>query len=308
MHIYSQTLSRPTSAGQGIKRSSSSKLMSNSSGTFQELSSLSAQVQSNQQAFISALPKMADKQVAHHYATSSQINLLTQHLSNMILANRMLLGRESYTLNPKVRHSAPVPQGPVKSVHSGPDRCSSTSHRPLKNEKGLWDGQMCQSANSLVTGMNYQQHYQPAQGSYQLQFAIQKLQQQRLQSQQLLDQSHCRYQAQFPNQTTTPHSQAPTDSSSCPPPGYHVRPSHGHGHSHVRTCVSPVLAPKPPSDAREGQIRKNPRKRLVKQMSAESSTSGSGSSDQHTVYKAICGQTGLSVYHKLFQGQQPAHR
>lgn len=66
----------------GIKRSSSSKLMSNSSGTFQELSSLSAQVQSNQQAFISALPKMADKQVAHHYATSSQINLLTQHVSS----------------------------------------------------------------------------------------------------------------------------------------------------------------------------------------------------------------------------------
>lgn len=64
----------------------------------------------------------------------------------------------------------------------------------MKNEKGLWDGQMCQSANSLVTGMNYQQYYQPAQGSYQLQFAIQKLQQQRLQSQQLLDQSHCRYQ------------------------------------------------------------------------------------------------------------------
>ena len=56
--------------------------MSNSSGTFQELSSLSAQVQSNQQAFISALPKMADKQVARHYATSSQINLLTQHVSS----------------------------------------------------------------------------------------------------------------------------------------------------------------------------------------------------------------------------------
>ncbi|XP_073339279.1 tubulin polyglutamylase TTLL5 [Pagrus major] len=307
MHIYSQTVSRPTSAEQVIKRSSSSKLKSNSSGTFQELNSLSAQVQSNQQAFIAALPKLADKQVARHYATSSQINLLTQHLSNMILANRML-GKESFTLNPKVRHTAPIPQGPVKAVHSGTDRCSSTSHRPLKNEKGLWDGQMCQSANSLVTGVNPQQHYQPTQGSYQLQFAIQKLQQQRLQSQQLLDQSHCRYQAQFPDQTTAPHSQAPTDSSNCPPPSFHVRPSHSHGHSHVQTCVSPVLAPKPPSDAREGQIRKNARKRLIKQMSAESSASGSVSSDQHTVYKAICGQTGLSVYHKLFQGQQPAHR
>lgn len=108
-HIYSQKLSRPTSAGQGkltiphavvcqipyhvltfcvllfcvsvIRRSTSSKLKSNSAGTFKELNSLSAQAQSNQQAFISALQKLADKQVARHYASSSHVNLLTQHVS-----------------------------------------------------------------------------------------------------------------------------------------------------------------------------------------------------------------------------------
>lgn len=108
-HIYSQKLSRPTSAGQGniiflhylfnskhihtfvlcffyvpvIRRSSSSKLKSNSVGTFKELNTLSAQAQSNQQAFISALQKLADKQVARHYASSSNINLLTQHVSSL---------------------------------------------------------------------------------------------------------------------------------------------------------------------------------------------------------------------------------
>ncbi|XP_027130412.1 tubulin polyglutamylase TTLL5 isoform X2 [Larimichthys crocea] len=289
-HIYSQKLSRPTSAGQVIRRSSSGKLKSHSAGTFKELNSLSAQAHSNQQAFISALQKLADKQVARHYASSSHINLLTQHLTNMNLTNRML-SRESVTLNRKVRHTAATTQGPIKAVHSGSDLCSSAGHRPLKDEDVLWDGQM-QSAYSLVTGVNPQQRYQPTQGSYQLQFAIQKLQQQRLQSQQFLDQSHCRHQAQFPDQRSTPHSQAPTNSSSCPPPSFHVRPNHSHGHSHIQTCVSPVLTPKPPSSAREGQLRKTATKRLIKQTSAESSASGSVSSGQHTAYEAICGKTG----------------
>ena len=51
-----------------------------------------------------------------------------------------------------------------------------------------------QSAYSLVTGVKPQQRYQPTQGSYQLQFAIQQLQQQKLQSRQFLDQSKYRHQ------------------------------------------------------------------------------------------------------------------
>ncbi|XP_020485695.1 tubulin polyglutamylase TTLL5 isoform X1 [Labrus bergylta] len=303
-HIYSQKLSRPTSAGQVIKRGSSSKLKSNSAGTIKELNSLSAQAQSNQQAFISALQKLANKQVARHSASSSHINLLTQHLTNLNLANRML-GRESFTLNHRVGHATATTHRPVKAVHSGKDLCGSISHRPVKDQESLWDVQM-QNAYSLVTGVNPQQHYQPTQGSYQLQFAIQKLQQQRLQSQQFQDQSHCRHQAPFPDQT--PHSQAPPNSSSCPPPGFHFQPSHSHGHSHIQTCGSPVHTPKPPSSAREGPTRKTATKRLIKQTSAESSASGSVSSSQHTAYDAICGKTGLSVYQKLFQSQEPAHR
>ncbi|XP_054469512.1 tubulin polyglutamylase TTLL5 isoform X2 [Anoplopoma fimbria] len=279
-HIYNQKLSRPTSAGQVIRRSSSSKLKSNSSGTLKELNSLSAQAQSNQQAFISALQKLADKQIARHYANSSHINLLTQHLTNLNLANRML-GREGVTVNPQVRHTAATTQGPVKAVHSGSDLCSSTSHRPLKDEEGLWDGQM-QSAYSLVTGVNPQQRYQPTQGSYQLQFAIQKLQQQRLQSRQFLDQSHCRHQTQFPDQTSTPHAQAPKNSSGCPPSSLHVRCNHSHGHSHIQTCVSPVLTPKPPSSAREGLIRKTATKRLIKSFCVPQSAPGPGAWPQMT--------------------------
>lgn len=61
-----------------IRRSASDKLKSSSAGTFKELNSLSAP--SNQQAFISALQKLADKQAVRQYASSSHINLLTQQV------------------------------------------------------------------------------------------------------------------------------------------------------------------------------------------------------------------------------------
>lgn len=63
------------------KRSDSSKLKSNSVGTLKELHTQAEQAPSNQQAFISALQKLADKQAARRYASSSHINLLTHHVS-----------------------------------------------------------------------------------------------------------------------------------------------------------------------------------------------------------------------------------
>lgn len=113
MQIYNQKLSRPTSTSQRTsaitsfksalhsgqsfwtfklclfffllfsvtKRSDSSKLKSNSVGTLKELHAGPEQAQSNQQAFISALQKLADKQAARRYASSSHINLLTHHVS-----------------------------------------------------------------------------------------------------------------------------------------------------------------------------------------------------------------------------------
>ncbi|XP_068194118.1 tubulin polyglutamylase TTLL5 [Antennarius striatus] len=304
--IYSQKLSRPISASQVIRSSSTGKLKSNSVGTFQELNSLSAQAQSNQQAFISALQNLSDRQVARRYASSSHINLLTQHLTNMNLANR-ILGKESLTLNSKVRHTACSTQGPIKAVHSGTDMCGSTGLRPLKDEEGLWDGKM-KSADNLEKAVNSQQHQHPNQDSYQLQFAIQRLQQQRLQSLQFLDQSHCRHQVPFSDQTTTPPVPAPSDSFSCPPPGLHARPKQCQGQNQIRTGAGPVLTPKPPNNAREGQIRKTATKHLIREKSAESSVRGGVSGSQHAVLEAICGKSGLSLYHKLFQGQDSSHR
>uniref|UniRef100_A0A1A7YVK7 Tubulin--tyrosine ligase-like protein 5 n=1 Tax=Iconisemion striatum TaxID=60296 RepID=A0A1A7YVK7_9TELE len=287
IHAY-QKLSRPTSAGQEIRRSCSSK--SNSVGTFRELQSLSAQAQSNQQAFISALQRLADKQVARHCASSSHINLLTQHLTSLNLASRML-GRESFTLNPK----AATTQRPVRAAQSGKDQLSIK--RPLKDEERPLDGRM-QTSSSLVKGLNPVQRYQPAKGSYQLEFAIQQLQQQRLKSHQIQDQDISRHQ--ISDQKSVP--QVSTKSSSCSLSSFHAWPSP------IQTGISPGFAPKPPNGTREGEIRKTATKRIIKQMSSESSASGSVSSGKQVVYEAICGKTGLSVYQKLLQGQDPSHR
>uniref|UniRef100_A0A665WE86 Tubulin--tyrosine ligase-like protein 5 n=1 Tax=Echeneis naucrates TaxID=173247 RepID=A0A665WE86_ECHNA len=186
--IYSQKLSRPTSAGQGKIIASCFSLKSNSMGAFKDLKALSAQAQSNQQAFISALQKLADKQVACHYASSSHINLLTQHVSLLAAASL-----------------APSPPSPIFPTGLSFDvRCPATSPPPSSSssspslfffcqKEGLWDGQM-QNAYSLAAGVNPQLRHQPTEGSYQLQFAIQQLQQQKLKSRQFLDQSHRRHQ------------------------------------------------------------------------------------------------------------------
>ncbi|CAJ1073707.1 tubulin polyglutamylase TTLL5 isoform X4 [Xyrichtys novacula] len=225
-------------------------------------------------------------------------------LTSLNKASRML-GEESFTPNPEVLHTAATTHQPVKAVNSGKDHCDTISHRPGKHNNGLWESQM-QSAYSFMTGANRQQCHQQSQGSYQLQFAILKLQQQRLQSQQYVDQSHCRHQAPFPYQI--PHFQASTNSSNCPTPGFHVQPGHSHGHSHIQTCVSPIYTPKPPSSAREEQTRKIATKRLIKQISTESSASGGVSSGQHMVYDAICSKTSLAMYQKLFQTKHPGNR
>uniref|UniRef100_A0AAV2JHP7 Tubulin--tyrosine ligase-like protein 5 n=1 Tax=Knipowitschia caucasica TaxID=637954 RepID=A0AAV2JHP7_KNICA len=285
-HIYSQKLSRPTSAGHTTWRSSSNKLKTNSVSTFKDLNALSAQAQSNQQAFIAALQRLADKQVVCQYASSNHINLLTQHLSNINLTSNVL-SKGSLTLTPKAWQTDPAAPSPppARALHSGPE--VSTNKRPLKDAEDVWASPF-HKAYSVVTGVNPLLDYRPTQGSYQLQYAIQQLQQQRLQSQQL-QQSHCLPQDQPSNQSSV---QTSTKSSSCPPANLHLlsNPSA----MSLQTNASPVHIPKPPSSGRpEALGRKTTTKRLAKQSSGETSTAGPISNSQRMVYEAICGKSGL---------------
>uniref|UniRef100_A0A8C7PTL5 Tubulin--tyrosine ligase-like protein 5 n=1 Tax=Oncorhynchus mykiss TaxID=8022 RepID=A0A8C7PTL5_ONCMY len=302
IHIYSQKISRPTSAGQAIRRTPSSRPRPDPNGVFnKDLDSLPAQAQSNQQAIVSALQKLAEKQAARQYNSSSHISLLTQHLTNLNLTNRVL-SRGAITLTPAVRHghgTGAVTQRPVRAVHSdtGPIH-STTGPRAPRDEEGLWDGET-QSAYNLVRGVSPQQRYQPIPGSYQLQFAIQQLQQQKFQSRQLLDQSRTRHQAMLaakammpPYPVTAPWPQAPTGPSSSSLPV-----THPGRQNHSQACAGPghILNPKPPSSAREGLVRKTATQRLSKQTSSERPANGAlTSNSQHVVYEAVCGKAGRS--------------
>ncbi|XP_028981536.2 tubulin polyglutamylase TTLL5 isoform X3 [Esox lucius] len=312
VQVYSQKPSRPTSAdhGNAIRRAAPSRPGPDPTRAFLDRGLLSAQAQSNHQAIVSALQKLSEKQAARQYATSSHISLLTQHLTNLNLANGVL-NRGPISLTPAVRHGhgfGGVAQRPVRTVHSDTGPISTTSGpRPLKEGESLWDLET-QSAYSLVTGVCPQQHYQPSAGSYQLQYAIQQLQQQRFQSRQLLSQSRIRHQAMLAAQAmmplypeTAPRPQATSGLSSSSPPMTH--PDSKDHSSHVRAVPGPILTPKPPSSAREGQLRKTATQRL-KHASAEGPADGAlASNSQHVLYESVCGKAGLSVYSKLIQGQ-----
>ncbi|XP_061898025.1 tubulin polyglutamylase TTLL5 isoform X4 [Entelurus aequoreus] len=278
MHIYSQKLARPTSAGHASRMYSSSKLKSESDGAFREFNSLTVQAQSNQQAFISALQKLADKQVARNSAGSSHINLLTQHLTKLNLASRILSGE-----SPQMSHQAAVTQGPSKAEPSGtgPLR-NNTFHRKMKDGEASCDRQSGSDFPS-VRSANPEQRWQAPGGSYQLQFAVHQLQKQRLQQQKILDQNHSGHQDQQSNETSARHATVPTKSSSFPGPPHH---------SHSQACESCVLSPKPPSEARDCPLRKPATKRFVKQTSTQRSTQGSVTSAQQSPYQVICAKTG----------------
>lgn len=70
----------------------------------------------------------------------------------------------------------------------------SFSLRSLQTGGFAWEGEVENNAYSKATGVVPQHKYHPTAGSYQLHFALQQLEQQKLQSRQLLDQSRARHQ------------------------------------------------------------------------------------------------------------------
>ncbi|XP_052001232.1 tubulin polyglutamylase TTLL5-like isoform X1 [Xyrauchen texanus] len=180
VHTFNQRLSHPCSAGQVSQKTSLSKSRPGSAGVLKEKDSLTAQTQSNQQAIVSALRKLVEKQAARQYSTSSHISLLTQHLTNLNVANG-LFSRGGLVLGPEPR------PGPVRAVHADTSTGSSGGKAVCEPES------VCAGDSASVQSI--QQKKPSTAGSYQLQFAIQQLQQQRLQSRQLLNHSRTRHQS-----------------------------------------------------------------------------------------------------------------
>ncbi|XP_029114145.1 tubulin polyglutamylase TTLL5 [Scleropages formosus] len=299
VQIYSQKLSRPTSFRQAPRKASLGKARPGSAGISKDPDPavvpplITPPVSPNQQAVVAALQRLAEKQATRQYSASSHINLLTQHLTNLNLANGAFV-RGGFSLTSAFRHGT-TNERPIRAVLSESRLASSTRVRP--EDDSLRDGETRASYGQIM-GPAPPQHHQFASGSYQLQFAIQQLQQQKAQSRQLLDQSRARHQAILASQMTV---QAPSHSpgSVALPRGPQtgVPPQQ----SQTQSPSAFVLAPRPPRSIRDGLVRKTSTQRLNRQTPPETHANGVGPSTQHVVYEAVCAKAGLSVYSRLFQ-------
>ncbi|MFT7817391.1 tubulin polyglutamylase TTLL5 [Arapaima gigas] len=308
LQIYSQRLSRPTASRQAPRRACPGKCQPGITGMPKDPDSptvpqpVSSPVGPNQQAIVAALQRLAEKQANRQYSASSHINLLTQHLTNLNLANGAFVGG-GFSLTPVLRYGTANDET-NQAVLSDTRLTSTCVHHSHCCRVRPEDGES-HAACGLVTGPVALQHHHFTSGSYQLQFAIQQLQQQKAQSRQLLDQSHARHQTILAAQTTVqaaPHNpgsvvlpRGPTVAANLPQTGAPALPSQSQGPSAF------VLAPRPPRNTREGLVRKTSAQRLSRQSPPEAHSNGAGPSAHHIVYEAVCGKAGLSVYSKLFQ-------
>uniref|UniRef100_A0A8C8WGX7 Tubulin--tyrosine ligase-like protein 5 n=1 Tax=Panthera leo TaxID=9689 RepID=A0A8C8WGX7_PANLE len=195
-HIYSQKLSRPSSA-KAAGSCHPNKLHLGVAKTQKEGEDDSPSSKRYNPSMVTAeLQRLAEKQAARQYSPSTHISLLTQQVTNLNLASGAI-SRSSASTSPTLR---PVisPNGPTWSLQS--DLQAPESHptppgsRSLQTGGFAWEGEVENNAYSKATGVVPQHKYHPTAGSYQLHFALQQLEQQKLQSRQLLDQSRARHQ------------------------------------------------------------------------------------------------------------------
>nr|XP_055217009.1 tubulin polyglutamylase TTLL5 isoform X33 [Gorilla gorilla gorilla] len=194
-HIYSQKLSRPSSAKAG-----SCYLNKHHSGiakTQKEGEDASLYSKRYNQSMVTAeLQRLAEKQAARQYSPSSHINLLTQQVTNLNLATGII--NRSIASTPPTFRPIISPSGPTWSTQSDPqapeNHSSFPGSRSLQTRGFAWEGEVENNMYSKATGVVPQHKCHPTAGSYQLHFALQQLEQQKLQSRQLLDQSRARHQ------------------------------------------------------------------------------------------------------------------
>ncbi|XP_034498996.1 tubulin polyglutamylase TTLL5 isoform X11 [Ailuropoda melanoleuca] len=309
-HIYSQKLSRPSSAKAGSCHPN--KLHSGMAKTQREEEDGSPYSRRYNPSMVTAeLQRLAEKQAARQYSPSTHISLLTQQVTNLNLASGVI-NRSSASTPPTLR---PVisPSGPTWSIQSDAQAPESHSTPPgsrsLQTGGFAWEGEVENNAYSKATGVVPQHKYHPTAGSYQLHFALQQLEQQKLQSRQLLDQSRARHQAVFGSQTlsnsnlwtinngaacrissATASGQKPTTlpQKVVPPPS-----------------SSSSLFPKPPANHKQ-VLRKTTSQRASKGSATEGQLNGLQSSLNAAAFAPITSSTGsLEAPHVIFARSKP---
>ncbi|XP_048218444.1 tubulin polyglutamylase TTLL5 isoform X9 [Perognathus longimembris pacificus] len=252
----------------------------------------------NQTLVTAELQRLAEKQAARQYSPASHISLLSQQVANLNLASAVL-NRSSASTPPTLRPLI-SPSGPTWSMQSDSlaleNSSSPIGSRSLQTGGLAWEGEVENNAYSKATGVAPQHKYHPTAGSFQLHFALQQLEQQKLQSRQLLDQSRARHQAIFGNQTF-PSSNLWTMNNGA---GCRISSATAGGQKPTtlpQKVVPPPsssssLLPKPPSNHKQ-MLRKATSQRASKGSSTEGQLNGLHSSLNPAAFMPTTSSTGM---------------
>ncbi|NXL23352.1 TTLL5 polyglutamylase, partial [Setophaga kirtlandii] len=209
------------------------------------------------------LQQLAEKQAACQHSPPSHISLLTQQLTNLDLASGAIskgnaAAPQSYWSPLKKRGSL----WPVQSdTHRDDKRSVSSAVRAPENHHFALEGEMENSVYKVTRGP-------VVHPSYQLQFAVQQLQQQKLQSRQLGEQNQARQQAVFANcsQSSISHVSMPagSDARKTSNAASSIQKAASLHKVMPSQSTAPQLVPKPPTNHRQAVIRKAAAQRISK--------------------------------------------
>ncbi|KFR00479.1 Tubulin polyglutamylase TTLL5, partial [Opisthocomus hoazin] len=259
--IYSQRLSRSCSAKAGECSGMHNNLLVQMHKDAEEPASQGKRYRPGVVA--AELQQLAEKQAACQYSPPSHISLLTQQLTNLNLASGAI--SKGNGAAPQSYRTPLNKRGSLWAVPSDTNiadkRSVSSAVRAPENHHFAWEGEMENSVHNKVVTQS-----PPAHPNCQLHFAVQQLQQQKLQSQQLLEQNQARHQALFANysQSSTSHVSMPAGS------GVHKTSSATSSlqkaaslHKVMPSQSMPSqLVPKPPANHRQAVVRKAAAQRI----------------------------------------------
>uniref|UniRef100_A0A8C3QTT9 Tubulin--tyrosine ligase-like protein 5 n=1 Tax=Cyanoderma ruficeps TaxID=181631 RepID=A0A8C3QTT9_9PASS len=272
VQVYSQSLSQPYSAKVGVHRSSSGPCVG-SGRTYKDAEHASSQGKRHGPSVVAAeLQQLADKQAPCQYSPAGHVSLLTQQLTNLDLASGAIskgnaAAIQSYWSPLNKRGSL----WPVQSdTHRDDKRSVPSEVRAPENHFAL-EGEMENSVYKVTRGPL-------AHPSCQLQFAVQQLQQQKLQARQLLEQNQAQQQAVFANysQPSTSHISmaAGSDARKTSSATSSIQKAASFHKVMPSQSTAPQLVPKPPTNHRQAVIRKAPAQRISKVTSTEKQLTG----------------------------------
>ncbi|XP_010180955.1 PREDICTED: tubulin polyglutamylase TTLL5-like, partial [Mesitornis unicolor] len=273
--IYSQRLSRPSSAKVGLCHRSPSEQCLGSARMHKDAEETSSQGKRRSTSTVAAeLQQLAGRQAACQYSPPSHISLLTQQLTNLNLASGAI-SKGNATVPPS--YQSPLNKRrllwAVQSDTCIADRRSvSSAVRAPESHRFAWEEKTENSVYNKATRSPL------AHPDHQLRFAVQQLQEHKLQSQQLLEQSQAQHQALLANysEPSTSHISMPAGSDA------HKTSSATSSiqkaaslHKVMPSQSAPsLLVPKPPANHRQAAVRKTAAQRISKVTSTERQLNG----------------------------------